>query len=137
MNWQHLKKNTFFKFIGVGVINTIVGTAIMFGAYNLLHWNYWISSALNYIVGGIISFFLNKNFTFKYDGDNAKAALRFIINITICYLIAYGLAKPAVYKLLSHSTKSVQENGAMVLGMGLYVLLNYFGQRFFAFKSSN
>jgi hypothetical protein len=28
----------------------------------------------------------------------------------------------------------VQENGAMVAGMGFFVCLNYLGQRFFAFR---
>ena len=31
---------------------------------------------------------------------------------------------------------SIPINAAMVVGMGLYTVLNYLGQRFFAFKSS-
>ena len=53
------------KFLLVGVINTLVGTAIMFGLYNLAHCSYWVSSAANYILTSILSFFLNKYFTFK------------------------------------------------------------------------
>lgn len=48
---------TTFKFIFVGIINTLVGTSVMFVAYNLLHFSYWISSASNYIIGSIVSFF--------------------------------------------------------------------------------
>ena len=40
---------TFWKFM-VGVINTLVGTGVMFAAYNLLHLSYWVSSASNYVV---------------------------------------------------------------------------------------
>ena len=40
---------TFWKFILVGIINTLVGTTVMFVAYNLCHLNYWVSSASNYI----------------------------------------------------------------------------------------
>lgn len=134
MRMKGLKENTFIKFLGVGVINTIVGTLVMFGAYNLLHWSYWVSSACNYLVGGIVSFILNKKITFKYSGNSTKAAIKFAVNVAICYLIAYGLAKPAAYRILSGASKTVQENGAMVIGMGLYVLLNYFGQKFFAFR---
>ena len=32
----------------------------MFAAYNLLHLSYWVSSASNYVVGSIVSYFLNK-----------------------------------------------------------------------------
>ena len=45
------------KFLLVGVINTLVGTAIMFGLYNLAHYSYWVSSAANYILTSILSFF--------------------------------------------------------------------------------
>ena len=56
---------TTIKFLLVGVINTIVGTSIMFLLYNVGHMNYWVSSAANYIVGSIVSYFLNKYFTFQ------------------------------------------------------------------------
>ena len=38
---------TFMKFVMVGVVNTIVGTTIMFVFYNVFHLNYWVSSASN------------------------------------------------------------------------------------------
>ena len=42
---------TTIKFILVGIVNTLVGTGVMFLMYNLLHASYWISSASNYIIG--------------------------------------------------------------------------------------
>ena len=39
--------------------------AIMFGLYNLAHCSYWVSSAANYILTSILSYFLNKYFTFE------------------------------------------------------------------------
>ena len=64
-NIKHYLDLTFWKFILVGIINTLVGTTVMFVAYNLCHLNYWVSSASNYVVGSIVSYFLNKYFTFK------------------------------------------------------------------------
>ena len=91
---------TFWKFIIVGVINTIFGTGIMFVFYNVFHLSYWISSDSNYIFGSILSYFLNKYFTFKDQTKSKKTILRFVLNITICYLIGYGLAKPFVIYIL-------------------------------------
>ena len=54
-----------WKFLLVGVINTLVGTAIMFGLYNIAGCSYWVSSAANYVLTSILSFFLNKYFTFR------------------------------------------------------------------------
>ncbi len=125
---------TFWKFILVGIINTLVGTTVMFVSYNVFHLNYWISSALNYIIGSVVSYFLNKYYTFQDKKKSWKTVAKFILNISVCYLLAYGIAKPLTAMILSGFSKSIQENGAMLVGMGLFVILNYFGQRFFAFK---
>lgn len=134
---------TFFRFILVGVVNTLVGYGVMFGLYNLagLHaWDdlgYWLSSAANYVVGSIVSFFLNKHFTFRSRETGAGVVVRFVVNISVCYLLAYGLAKPAAAWALGGFGLSAQLQGnlTMLAGSCLFVLLNYFGQRFFAFRT--
>ena len=133
---EKILNHSFVKFLGVGVINTIIGTSIMFVFYNVFHFNYWISSASNYIVGGIISYFLNKNFTFKYGSGNLYVMIKFAVNVAVCYFIAYGVAKPLLVHILAGYSPVIQENVAMVAGMGFYVILNYLGQRFFAFRKS-
>ena len=126
----------FWKFILVGVANTLFGSAIMFLFYNAFHFSYWVSSAANYVFGSVLSYFLNKHFTFGKKGDTVKSVLRFTVNILLCYLLAYGIAKPLIARLLSGSTQSVQENVAMFAGMCLFVAFNYVGQRFFVFRDS-
>lgn len=126
---------TFMKFVMVGVINTIVGSTIMFVFYNLFHLSYWISSASNYFFGSICSYILNKHFTFQYHERGWASLFRFTINILVCYLLAYGIAKPLMQWILSDFSKSIQENVSMLLGMCLFVVFNYLGQRFFAFKN--
>ena len=126
---------TFWKFILVGVVNTLFGSLIMFFLYNFVHCSYWISSAANYFFGSILSYFLNKNFTFRNKSKDIKVVIKFVCNISICYLIAYGIAKPVVRFILSSASTNIQENFSMLVGMGLFVVLNYIGQRFFTFKS--
>ena len=131
---KKLFDRTFWKFIRVGMANTIFGTGIMFLFYNVFHFSYWISSASNYIFGSILSYFLNRMFTFK-NRDSAKRTLpRFVINISLCYLLAYGLAKPLAARLLANLSVTLQENIAMLVGMCLFVGFNYLGQRFFVFR---
>ena len=127
---------TFWKFILVGVANTLFGTGIMFLFYNVFHLSYWISSASNYFFGSILSYFLNRMFTFRSSGHTKETLPRFVINISLCYLVAYGLAKPLVVYILSNAATNIQENIAMLVGMCLFVGLNYIGQRFFVFKTS-
>lgn len=125
---------TFMKFIMVGVINTIVGTTIMFVFYNVFHLSYWISSASNYFFGSICSYILNKHFTFENTERGWKPFIRFTINILICYLLAYGIAKPVMHWMLSGYSITIQENVSLALGMCLFVIFNYLGQRFYTFK---
>ena len=126
---------TFMKFVMVGVINTIVGTTIMFVFYNVFHLSYWVSSASNYFFGSIVSYFLNKHFTFHYHEKGFYSMLRFTVNIIVCYLLAYGIAKPLMQWILTDFSKSIQENVSMLLGMYLFIVFNYLGQRFYAFKN--
>ena len=122
---------TLFRFILVGIINTAVGYGVMFGLYNLagLHtWGdtgYWISSAAN------------KHFTFRNQEKGLGVVLRFALNITVCWALAYGIAKPVTVWLLAGTgwSQQLQGNISMLAGSGLFVVLNYFGQRFFAFRS--
>ena len=124
------------KFLLVGIINTLVGNGVMFLLYNLFGVGYGISTAANYIVGSVVSYFLNKYYTFKQTQKSVKEVIRFVINIVVCYAIAYGAAKPIAYLIFSGFSKGVKDNLAMLAGSGMFILLNYFGQRFFAFKNN-
>ena len=106
----------------------------MFFLYNFCSVNYWIASASNYIVGSIVSYFLNKYFTFKNTERSTRQIVKFIINISVCYFIAYGVARPVVATLLPGAREKAGGNIAMLVGMSLFVILNYFGQRFYVFR---
>ncbi len=129
--------NSVTRFILVGIANTLFGTSIMFVFYNVFHFSYWVSSASNYFFGSILSYFLNKSFTFKYGKTDFKSLARFTLNIVVCYLLAYGIAKPVARHLLQGYSQSIQENIAMLAGMVIFVGFNYLGQRFFAFKKES
>ena len=125
------------KFLLVGIINTIIGAGVMFFLYNVIHTGYWFSSACNYIVGGLVSFFLNKYFTFSNNEKSIKQVLLFILNLAICYVIAYLVAKRAVYLLLSSQSETIRGNIAMLCGMIFYTILNYIGQRLIVFAEKD
>lgn len=123
------------RFIIVGVMNTIIGAAAMLIAYNVFHLGYWISSAMDYIIGSIFSYFANKYFTFKSEKKSVSEVIRFAINIVVCYFISYSVAKPIVEIVLKDMKLSISilEQFSMFFGMGIFIVLNYFGQKFFVF----
>lgn len=125
-----------WKFLLVGVGNTLLSMVLMFLLEGL---GYWPSTAIAYAAGAVLSFFLNRSFTFQSRAALRPAALRFAVNAVVCYLIAYSVAQPAVSWVLSRTAISPmwQERAAKLCGMGLYTVLNYFGQRFFAFRNKS
>lgn len=122
------------KFLLVGMVNTLVGAGTMFLLYNAANCSYWFASAANYAAGGVVSFFLNKYFTFQNKGWSWNQVWKFAVSVGACYIIAYGIAKPLTICLLVGQSIKMQENTAMLVGMCLYTGLNYLGQRFFAFR---
>lgn len=134
MNIKKYISITFLKFVIVGIANTLFGTAIMLILYNYFNCNYWLSSAANYLFGSILSFILNKRFTFKNTDRSLKIIIKFVLNICVCYLLAYGLAKPLVRAILQGQGQTFQENVSMLIGVVIFTFLNYFGQKYFAFK---
>lgn len=127
------------RFIIVGIMNTLIGTAAMLIAYNVFHMGYWLSSVVDYVIGSIFSYFANKYFTFKVEKKSKEEVVRFIINIVVCYLIAYGIARPIIDVILKDFalSKSLMDQISMLFGTGIFIVMNYFGQKFFVFRKKN
>lgn len=128
---------SFIRFLFVGVFNTIIGYGLMFVMYNYLILGYWPSTALSNLVGAIISFFLNRNFTFKSKASVKKSFIKFMLIVTVCYIISYSLSKLIIPPLISTAFGTmnikVVDNISMLFGMCAYTLCNYLGQKFFVF----
>lgn len=141
----------FWKFILVGIINTIVGTGLQFVLFNCTPLSLmgatgtWLASGISYFLASIMSYFLNKYFTFKNKEKGWKPVVRFALNIAVCYLIAYGIAIPLTNYICTAnsittfgwSVEAFASNASMIIGSCLFVACNYIGQRFFAFKEKS
>ncbi|MBD5454256.1 MAG: GtrA family protein [Lachnospiraceae bacterium] len=144
----------------VGVMNTLMGWVIIFVLYNLIHMNYWLSSGISYFIGSVFSYHANSKLTFKVENKDKGLPWRFAINIIVCYLIAFSVAQPFVKYILSFRSiasivnritgivnyiagifgagpvepEAIVDNIALVFGMGLFIILNFFGQKLFVFR---
>ena len=65
-----------------------------------------------------------------------KEILMFVLNIVVCYGIAYGIAKPLILFVLGQMqlSLSVLEQISMLAGMCIFIVINFCGQKFFVFK---
>ncbi len=122
----------------VGVINTLMGWVIMAVLYNLIHMNYWLSSGISYFIGSVFSYHANAKLTFKVENKDKWLPWRFAINIIVCYLVAFSVAQPLVTRLMSLGRKTYSQalidNIAMLLGMCIFIVMNFFGQKIFVFR---
>ena len=132
-----------WKFLLVGILNTLVGNGLSFVLVNLVPWAGLgvgdagavnISGGISTVLASIMSYFLNKHFTFRYQGKDKMVAVRFALNILVCYVIAYNLIGTLSVRLLSGQADWIVKNGSMVISACAFVGCNYFGQRFFAFR---
>lgn len=118
----------------VGVINTLMGWVIMAVLYNLVHMNYWLSSGISYFIGSVFSYHANSRVTFKVENKDRGLPWRFAVNVIVCYLIAFSVAQPLMEKILAAQPKVVVDNVAMFLGMCMFIVMNFFGQKIFVFR---
>lgn len=126
----------------VGVINTLMGWGIMAVLYNLIHMNYWLSSGISYFIGSVFSYHANAKLTFKVEEKDKWLPWRFALNIIVCYLIAFSVAQPLTARLLDalgmsaggRVSEVLLDNIAMVFGMAIFIVMNFFGQKLFVFR---
>lgn len=148
---------SFIFFVIIGIVNTIISLAIQFGLFAVLpeeltvtlfsntftysHFAYWISSATAFTLTSILSFILNKKYTFQNTDSVGKTAIKFALNIAICYLLAYSLAQPLTTKIIESTemnTFGISIDAiAMLVGQVVFTMLNYVGQKFFTFKNKD
>ena len=125
------------RFLLVGLFNTGFSMAMMFGFYNVMHLGYWGSSGLSFFLASIASYVLNRRYTFGSHAGYIQSALRFAVNIGVCYCVAYLIAKPLTRYVLQAAgdvvSISLLDQISMLAGMGLFTCMNYLGQRFFVF----
>ena len=125
-----------WKFLLVGLLNTLVGDGLSFLLINLTDMGIWLATALPMALASVMSYFLNKHFTFKNTETGWRPAVRFALNIAMCYVVAYGIAIPLMQWALSTADPALRDNVAKLAGMVLFTGCNYLGQRLFAFKAT-
>lgn len=137
-----------WKFLLVGVFNTIFNWVIVFLLLRYAQFTSLAATIVSTVLASILSYFLNRYFTFKYQGSGLASVARFTLNIVVCYILGYGLALFVFYPLfpgitggagkilaiLSGEKNTKWDYIAALLGSCLFTGFNYLGQRFFAFR---
>lgn len=130
-------KGSFVRFLVVGLVNTAVGLSIMYVLLHIFH-HYWIATFVGNAAGAVVSYVLNRIFTFKSGVHLSKSILRFILVIGICYGLSYYIGLQFSSWLLHQlpvAVRPFKKDVGILIGTGLYTLLNYTGQKYFVFNT--
>ncbi|MEO8118442.1 MAG: GtrA family protein [Rhodoferax sp.] len=117
---------TVLRFLLVGIVNTLVGLGVIFAAKGVFGLGDVVSNAIGYGIGLLVSFSLNRYWTFRHTGPVSNAiAIFFVVQAA-----AYSLNLVCVLGSIEYGIDSYI---AQALGMPPYMVISYLGSRYFAF----
>jgi putative flippase GtrA len=127
-NENHLE---IFKFLAVGVLNTLVDISVAFVLNGFFGIYYVICQIAGYSTGTLNSFFLNKFFTFKNKGNKHNSLQQFLRFIVI-NLISLGATLLALRMLMDVFLLNFYISKVIVTFLSLFI--NYIGSKFWVFR---
>ncbi|NEW07187.1 GtrA family protein [Paenibacillus sp. SYP-B3998] len=130
--------SSFGRFLLVGLFNTLVGLTASFVLFNFLHLNYWMSTFTGNIIGAMVSYTLNRTFTFRSKVSVQSSWWKFALVILSCYGLSYGtswLLAGAMISLIPTLRSDLLHNAAILVGNGIYTISNYLGHKYFTFRT--
>ncbi len=111
----------FFKYISVGVINTLLTLVVTFFCYKILNIDYRISYAIGFFIGFLNSLVLNNIYTFKERKNNFD--FQYIIKFSIFFILAFLVSEVAL--IIMVEILHYNELASIVMSMAVYTLLSY------------
>ena len=123
-----------------GLISTAINWTVTYVFNNYLHLGYWVTSGAAFVCSLIFTYFANKKYTFKNTESMGKVLPKYLAEVLICFVLAYGAGKPVmdwffskVYTPdLNHDKLNTVKG---ILANICYIGLNYIGQKFFVFRT--
>lgn len=133
-----MMNRSFLRFLLVGVFNTIVGLSAIAFLLHVVEIGYWASTFIGNAIGALVSYTLNKRFTFRSDAKVAGSLVKFLLVTLACYGLSYGIGLVGG-QMITAVVPWIPDNrvhdAATLLGTGLYTITNYFGHKYFSFRT--
>ncbi|MQB08266.1 GtrA family protein [Agrobacterium tumefaciens] len=119
--WQVLRFGT------VGLVNTAVGLLAIYVLMYVFDTNLLIANASGYIVGLLVSFLLNRTWTFRSDQRTTVVLLRYIAAALFSYSLNFLIV------LYGDMYSSVNQFFLQIIGISFYTVSMFILCRYFVF----
>ena len=116
----------FLTFNLVGIVNTLFGFSLIFSLM-FFGLSATLSNAIGYFFGAILSYFLNKKYTFKSTSQSKKEAIKFFTVLFISYIINF--------LTLQWLLTFMNPYYAQLISAIVYTLSSFILAKFFVFKN--
>ena len=123
---QHL-----LRYAAVGLVNSIVGLAVIYAAATFLKFGDVAANACGFAVGFALSFVLNKQWTFRHEGNHLRSLVLFGLVVAASYLLNLGVL------LICTRSLGMPAYLAQVAGVATYAVASFLGARYIAFADAS
>ncbi|HEY5139001.1 MAG TPA: GtrA family protein, partial [Methylococcales bacterium] len=119
---------TLIRYLLVGVLNTLVGLGVIYMAMYFLQMDIASSNAFGYTIGIMVSFALNKKWTFDSQDHVVYSFLRYLLVLLVAYVTNLATV------LFANSHFDLNPYLSQALGIIPYTTIGFLGSRYFAFR---
>lgn len=126
---EMINKFQFTKFVGVGIIGTLIDYSTFF-VISLLTDKYLFATITGVIFGACVNFYLNKKFTFKNDDKRIiRQLLLYSITVSTYLLLTSGLM------MLFVEMFGINKLISRVITIGVATPINYLLNKFIVYRT--
>ena len=118
----------FFRFLTVGVLNTILGYCVIFACMYLAKMSPESSNVAGYAVGLVASYVLNRKYTFNSKQDRRSEIARFLAVFVIAYASNFVVLVILIHVIGMH------EGASQVIAGLVYVAASFIMNKYYVFK---
>lgn len=120
-----------FKFGAVGLINTLIGLSSIYALMYFFSASPVTANAFGYAIGLIVSYILNRVWTFNRNNSKPHSIKKFILVAAVAYILNL-----AIVLLITTSTPNNNAYLAQLAGIVFYTVTMFLGCRLFVFPAS-
>ena len=115
-----------WRYVVTGLVNTGIGLAVIFALRLGAGVDLVVSNAVGYAVGWLISYGLNRNWTFGHSGRMRRSLPAYLVLV----LAAFGANIAIISTLTAHGLAYVP---AQIVGAGFYSIAVFIGAKYVVF----